>query len=143
MSEQQPIRVVLADDHQVVRRGIRDFLIEAGFQIEAEAADGEEAFELIARHVPDVAVLDIQMPQRSGIEVARLVRERGLPVGLLILTAYDDDPFVLAALEAGVNGYVLKTSDAEEIIQAVRDVHEGNQTSRRCTMWKLWSPLTC
>ncbi len=137
MSEQRPIRIVLADDHQVVRRGIRDFLIEAGFQIVAEAADGEQALELIARHEPDVAVLDIQMPKRSGIEVARLVREQGLPVGLLVLTAYDDDPFVLAALEAGVSGYVLKTADAEEIVQAVRDVNDGKAVLDRALVGQV------
>ena len=125
MSEQQPVRVVLADDHQVVRRGIRDFLIEGGIEVIAEAEDGEQALQLIIQHQPDVAVLDIQMPRRSGIEVARLVREENLPVGLLVLTAYDDDPFVLAALEAGVNGYVLKTADAEEIVRAVYAVYEG------------------
>jgi DNA-binding NarL/FixJ family response regulator len=121
----QPVRVLLADDHQVVRRGIKDFLIEGGFEIVAEAENGSEAFRLIEAQQPDVAVLDIQMPGRSGIEVARAVREKDLPVGLLILTAYDDDPFVLAALEAGVNGYVLKTADAEDIVQAVHDVYEG------------------
>ncbi len=122
---EQPIRVLLADDHQVVRRGIREFLLEAGIEVVAEAEDGEQALRLILERQPDVAMLDIQMPRYSGIEVARLVREQNLPVGLLILTSYDDDPFVMAALEAGVNGYVLKTSDAEEIVEAVRAVHEG------------------
>jgi DNA-binding NarL/FixJ family response regulator len=65
------------------------------------------------------------MPGRSGIEVARSVQEQNLPIGLLILTSYDDDPFILAALEAGVSGYVLKTADAEDIVQAVYDVYEG------------------
>lgn len=122
---EQPIRILLADDHQVVRRGIREFLSEAGIEVVAEAEDGEQALRLILEQRPDVAMLDIQMPRRSGIEVARLVREQNLPVGLLILTSYDDDPFVMAALEAGVNGYVLKTADAEEIVEAVHAVHEG------------------
>src|SRR3972149_12094467 len=125
MSNPRPIRVILADDHQVVRHGIRQFLVAAGIEVIAEAEDGEQAIQLIELHRPDVAVLDIQMPHKSGIEVARLVRERGLPVGLLVLTAYDDDPFVLAALEAGVNGFVLKTADIEEIVEAVRAVYEG------------------
>lgn len=122
---EQPIRVLLADDHQVVRRGIREFLLEAGMEVIAEAEDGERALRLILELQPDVAILDVQMPRRSGIEVARLVREQNLPIGLLILTSYDDDPFVMAALEAGVNGYVLKTAEAEEIVEAVHAVYEG------------------
>jgi DNA-binding NarL/FixJ family response regulator len=125
MTTEQPIHVVLADDHQVVRHGIRQFLSAAGIDVVAEAEDGEQALRLIEQHRPDVAVLDIQMPGHSGIEVARRVRARGVPVGLLILTAFDDDPFIMAALEAGVNGFVLKTADMEEIIAAVRAVHEG------------------
>lgn len=125
MTTDRPIHVVLADDHQVVRHGIRQFLSTAGINVVAEAEDGEQALRLIEQHHPDVAVLDIQMPGYSGIEVARRVRARGLPVGLLILTAFDDDPFIMAALEAGVNGFVLKTADMEEIIAAVRAVHEG------------------
>lgn len=125
MNQPHPIRVLLADDHQVVRRGIRDFLIEGGLEVVAEAEDGREALARIETLQPDVAILDLQMPHMSGIEVARAVRERRLPVGLLVLTAYDDDPFVMAALEAGVNGYVLKTSDAEDIVAAVQTVFEG------------------
>ena len=120
------IRVVLADDNAVVRKGIRDFLTEAGdIDVIAEASDGGEAIQLIDQLRPDVAVLDIQMPKRSGIDVCRHVRTQHWPIGILVLTAYDDDPYVLAVLQAGANGYVLKTADADEIIQAVRDVHEG------------------
>ena len=125
MTDHQPIRVLLADDHQVVRRGIRDILIDGGVEVVAEAGDGDEALRLIAERRPDVAVLDIQMPGRSGIDVARAVRAQRLPVGLLILTSYDDEPFVIAALEVGVNGYVMKTADAEEIVAAVQAVYEG------------------
>jgi DNA-binding NarL/FixJ family response regulator len=125
MNADQPIRVVLADDHQVVRHGIKLFLSAAGIDVVADAEDGEQALRLIEQHRPDVAVLDIQMPGCSGIEVARRVRAGGSPVGLLILTAFDDDPFIMAALEAGVNGFVLKTADMEEIIAAVQAVYEG------------------
>ncbi len=120
------IRVLLADDHQVVRRGIRDFLTESGdIEIVAEAENGDEAVRLIEQHHPDVAVLDVQMPGRSGIDVVRWVRDQNLPVGTLILTAYDDDPYLIAALEAGTMGYVMKTADADEIVRAVRSVYEG------------------
>ena len=121
-----PIRVVLADDHAVVRKGIRDFIEEAGdIVVVAEAADGDAALEAIRSERPDVAVLDIQMPRRTGIEVTRAVRDEHLSVGVLVLTAYDDDPYVQAVLEAGANGYVLKNASSEEIVQAVHTVYEG------------------
>jgi DNA-binding NarL/FixJ family response regulator len=121
-----PIRVLLADDHAVVRAGIRQFLEQADdIIVVAEADDGEMACELIAQHKPDVAVLDIQMPKATGIEVTRWVRANHRHVGVLVLTAYDDDPYVMAVLQAGANGYVLKTASPANILQAVRDVHEG------------------
>jgi DNA-binding NarL/FixJ family response regulator len=126
MTMSNPIRVVLADDHAVVRKGIRQFMEEAGdITVVAEAADGDAALEAIRREQPDVAVLDIQMPRRTGIEVTRAVRDERLPVGVLVLTAYDDDPYVQAVLEAGANGYVLKNASSDEIVQAVHTVNEG------------------
>ncbi|HOA25639.1 MAG TPA: response regulator transcription factor [Aggregatilineales bacterium] len=133
----QTIRVILADDHQVVRRGIKGFLKEAGIEVVAEAENGEQAVALIREHQPDVAVLDVRMPDFSGIEVARRVREAGSEAGLLILTAFDDEPYILAAIEAGVNGYVLKTADAEEIVQAVHDVHAGRSVLDRAVVGKV------
>jgi DNA-binding NarL/FixJ family response regulator len=120
------IRVLLADDHAVVRAGICQFLEQADdIQVIAQASDGLKAQELIQEHKPDVAVLDIQMPKATGIEVTRWVRANFREVGVLVLTAYDDDPYVMAVLQAGANGYVLKTSSPAEIVQAVRDVYEG------------------
>ncbi len=120
------IRVMLADDHAVVRAGIRQFLEQADdIEVVAEADDGEAAKALIEQHHPDVAVLDIQMPKASGIEVTRWIRVHHREVVVLILTAFDDDPYVMAVLQAGANGYVLKTASPEEIIRAVRDVHAG------------------
>jgi len=125
MSE-TPIRVVLADDHAVVRAGIRQFLEAAGdIEVVDEVDDGESAIASIQKFEPDVAVLDIQMPEKSGIEVTRWVRSDAPATGVLILTAYDDDPYILAVLQAGANGYVLKTADAADIVQAVRFVNEG------------------
>ena len=122
----EPIRVLLADDHAVVRAGIRQFLEHANdIRVIGEADDGEAAKSLIQENPPDVAVLDIQMPKASGIEVTRWIRAYHREVGVLILTAFDDDPYVLAVLQAGANGYVLKTASPLEIIQAVRDVHAG------------------
>lgn len=122
----EPIKVILADDHAVVRAGIRQFLEHAAdISIVAEADDGKIAQNLIAKHQPDVAVLDIQMPQASGIDVTRWIRANYRDIGVLVLTAHDDDPYVMAVLQAGANGYVLKTASPAEIVQAVRDVHEG------------------
>ena len=127
MTKSSQIRVLLADDHALVRAGICQFLEQADdINVVAEADDGQEAMALIEEHQPDVAVLDIQMPKASGIEVTRWVRGHHREVGVLILTAFDDDPYVMAVLQAGANGYVLKTASPKEIIRAVRDVHAGN-----------------
>jgi two-component system, NarL family, response regulator DevR len=124
--QKDSIRVLLADDHAVVRAGIRQFLEYADdILVIGEADDGEAAKRLIERDPPDVAVLDIQMPKASGIEVTRWIRAKYRQVGVLILSAFDDDPYVLAVLQAGANGYVLKTASPLEIIQAVRDVDAG------------------
>ena len=136
------IRVLLADDHIIVRQGVRQLLESSkDIQVIAEAADGEEARALIEKHLPDVAVLDIQMPKASGIEVTRWLRAHLPQIGVLILTAYDDDPYVMAVLQAGANGYVLKTSNADDLIQAVHDVNEGKSALDPSITKKLMSNL--
>jgi DNA-binding NarL/FixJ family response regulator len=126
MTTASPIRVVLADDHAVVRAGIRQFMeLAPDLLVVGEAEDGESAAALIQEQQPDVAVLDIQMPKMSGIELTRWVMANYRHIRVLVLTAYDDDPYVLTMLQAGANGYVLKTAPPGEIIQAVRDVHNG------------------
>jgi len=137
------IRVLLADDHAVVRAGIRQFLEHADdIEVVAEADDGEAAKMLIEQHQPDVAVLDIQMPKTSGIEVTRWIRANQRDVGVLILTAYDDDPYVMAVLQAGANGYVLKTASPREIIRAVRDVHVGNSALDASIVQKMMAQVS-
>lgn len=136
------IRILLADDHHIVRAGIRQLLEGTkDLQVVAEAGDGEEAQALIQKHKPDVAVLDIQMPKASGIEVTRWVRANLPEVGVLILTAYNDDPYVMAVLQAGANGYVLKTGQADDLIQAVRDVNEGKSALDPSITQKLMSSI--
>lgn len=136
------IKILLADDHQMVRAGIRQLLESTkDIQVIAEAGDGEEAQSLIQKHKPDVAVLDIQMPKATGIDVTRWVRSHLPEVGVLILTAYDDEPYVMAVLQAGANGYVLKTANADELIQAVHDVHEGKSALDPTITKKLMSNL--
>jgi DNA-binding NarL/FixJ family response regulator len=138
-----PIRVLLADDHAIVRAGIRQFLEHAGdIQVVAEADDGEMAKNLILQKQPDVAVLDIQMPKASGIDVTRWVRANSPEVGVLILTAFDDDPYVLAVLQAGANGYVLKTASPADLIKAVRDVNDGKSVLDPNVTQKLLSQLS-
>ena len=120
------IRVLLADDHVLVRQGIRQFLEdEADIEIIAEANDGAEAIRMIQEQQPDIAILDIHMPNVSGVEATRRIKEHFAKVRVLILTAYDDDPYVFALLQAGADGYVLKTASAEELVRAVRTVYKG------------------
>jgi DNA-binding NarL/FixJ family response regulator len=145
----EPITILLADDHAVVRVGIRQFLESAGdLRVVAEADDGDAARRLIAEHRPDVVVLDIQMPKATGIEVARWTRAEYPATGILILTAYDDDPYVRAGLAAGANGYVLKTAAPAEMIRAVRDVYEGKQVldpairARAVALDTIFEPLS-
>jgi len=121
------IRVLLADDHVLVRQGIRQFLEdEKDIQVIAEAGDGTEAIRLALEHRPDVVVLDIRMPEVTGVEATRRIKSQCPEVRVLILTAYDDDPYVFALLQAGADGYVLKTSSADELVRAVRAVHRGS-----------------
>jgi DNA-binding NarL/FixJ family response regulator len=137
------IRIVLADDHAVVRQGIRDFLEEQlDMQVLAEASDGAAAQTLIAEHRPDVAILDIRMPEASGIEVAAWVRQQALPVRVLVLTSYDDEPYIAAAVQAGANGYVLKDAQADQIVAAVRAVAAGQMAMKSELAHKLMSHLS-
>jgi DNA-binding NarL/FixJ family response regulator len=125
-SEPKTISVLLADDHAVVRKGIREFLEEDPIiEVLAEAGDGAEAWRLLAHHRPDVAILDIRMPEINGIELTRRIKGQYPQVRVLILTAYDDEPYVFALLRAGADGYVLKTASSDELLRAVKNVAGG------------------
>ncbi len=122
----KPIRLVLADDHAVVRKGIREFLEEdPTIRVVAEASDGAEALAAVAREQPEVAVFDIQMPRLNGLEATREVKKSWPDTRVLVVTAYDDDPYIFAALQAGANGYLLKTASSDEIVQAVHAIADG------------------
>ena len=139
---QTEIRVLLADDHVVVRAGIRKFLEQSGdIQVIGEASNGQEACALLEQLKPDVAVLDIQMPLMSGIEVTRWIRSQRLSTGILVLTAYDDEPYVQAVLQAGANGYVLKTAEPREIVDGVIDVYHGKSVLDATLAQKLITKL--
>ncbi len=124
----EPIRVLLADDHAVVRKGIREFLEEdGGVMVVAEAADGAEAVRLAGELRPDVAVLDMQMPGVNGIEATRQIKAAYPEIRVLILTAYDEDPYIFALLRAGADGYILKNADPDELGRAVKTVAAGGK----------------
>jgi DNA-binding NarL/FixJ family response regulator len=118
----------LADDHAVVRKGIREFLEEdAEIVVVAEVSNGVDAVRLVVEQRPTVAVLDIQMPGMNGIEATRQIKTLHPETRVLILTAYEEDPYVFALLRAGADGYVLKNSDADELVRAVKAVAGGGK----------------
>ena len=124
-----PISVVIADDHSLVRQGLRRYLEMAGdIDVLGEASNGTEVLRMIDNGTgePDIVLLDIRMPEMDGLETARRIRLRHPKVGIIILTAYDDRQFVVEAVRAGARGYVLKARDAEHLIQTVRLVAGGN-----------------
>jgi len=124
----EPIRVVIADDHAVVRQGIRIVLEEIpGLSVVGEARDGEEALTLVEELVPDLVLLDISMPGRTGIEVARELRTRGSEVGILVLSMHDNPEYVLEAVRVGADGYVLKDVSPAELRDAVQAVLGGKE----------------
>ena len=121
------IRVVIADDHSLVRQGVARYLDSSdGIGVVGEAATGTEIVRVVEEVRPDVALLDIRMPEMDGLEAARAIREARPEIGIVILTAYDDRHFVVEAVRAGARGYVLKTRDADTLIQTIRLVAEGN-----------------
>ena len=119
----EEITIVLADDHPILRRGLRQ-LIESqpGLRIVGEAADGQRALALVETHQPDIALLDLDMPELDGFAVARRVRELGLPTKVVVLTMHKDELHFRQAIDLGVRGYVLKDSAVSEVIDCLRTV---------------------
>lgn len=127
MTEEQ-IRVVVADDHTVVREGIR-YVLERipNLEVVGEAADGEEVFSLMEEARPNLLVLDISMPGKTGLEVARQLRAEGSEVAILILSMHENPEYVLEAVRAGADGYILKDVGPGELREAVEAVHGGKE----------------
>lgn len=122
----QEIRLVLADDHAVVRSGTRELLEQQpDLKIVGEASDGEEAVRLAGELQPDVVVMDVRMPKMTGVEATKKIKATYPTMRVLVLTAHDDDEYVFALLQAGANGYLLKTAEIEELVRAIRTVAAG------------------
>ena len=124
--EKKKIRILLADDHNIMRRGLRLLLErQPGFEVVGEAADGRQAVERAEATKPDVVVLDIAMPNMSGIEAAQRIRASLPHVAILILSMHSDEGYVLRALKAGAKGYLLKDSAENDLIEAIKAVSGG------------------
>ncbi len=120
------IRIVLADDHPLTRKGVAACIAEEeGMQLVGEAADGDSAWNLIQQFQPDIALLDIRMPGQDGIELARRIKDSGTPTKAIMLTSFDAQQYVLAALAAGAKGFIVKSSVAVELTQCIERVMNG------------------
>jgi|SRR5207249_8431739 len=122
---QQPVRLVLADDHAVVRQALGILLAGAGFEVVGEASNGEEAVVLVRERAPDVAVLDVVMPLLDGLEAARQILRTCPRTRVVLLTSRHDERLIFEAVQAGVQGYVQKAHEAKELIRAIREVAAG------------------
>lgn len=126
METRDRLKLLIADDHPLVREALRQALdSEEDMEVVAEAADGEEAVRLASEFKPDVAVMDIVMPKLNGIEATRKIKEIAPDIAILILTAYDDDEYVLGLLDAGAAGYLLKSARGRDLAGAIRAIKSG------------------
>jgi DNA-binding NarL/FixJ family response regulator len=122
----EKIRVILAEDYAIIREGTRRILdLHPDIEVVGEAEDGLQALELIKQLRPDVAILDIRMPKVNGIEVVREMNKYSPGTRALMLTAYDDDVYIMALMQAGATGYILKTAHENELVDAIRSVNAG------------------
>ena len=119
------LRILLADDHQILRHSLRALLEREGLEVVAEAEDGERAVEMAQSLRPDVAVLDLSMPRLNGIEAARTLTSAEGATRIVLLTVHREEHYVRAALKAGIMGYVLKTQASADLLQAIREVAGG------------------
>jgi DNA-binding NarL/FixJ family response regulator len=122
----KPVRILIVDDHEILRKGLSAlFKSRKGYQVVAEAANGFEAVEQTALVLPDVILMDLIMPLKNGVEATKEIRLKFPSIAILALTSFDDDRNTLAAIRAGVNGYVLKTSSPDELLNAIQLVRQG------------------
>lgn len=137
------IRVMLVDDQTLVRQGVRSLLgLAEGIEVAAEAVDGEDAIERIPDVAPDVLLLDMRMPKKSGLEVLRALSASGELPPTIILTTFDDDDIVLSGIQAGAKGYLLKDVDLEELVEAVRAVAAGKSIVKPAVTERMLAGLS-
>src|SRR5881409_438900 len=120
-----PLRIILGDDHLIVRQGLRSILEREAYTVLGEAGDGREALRLAQELRPDVAVLDLAMPLLNGLDAAREIARVSPQTKTILLTMHTENPYVMEALRAGVKGYLLKTQAAQDLVQAIREVSRG------------------
>lgn len=121
-----PIRILVADDHHIVRQGLVALLKTiTGFSVVAEASNGEEAIQCFERHQPDVTLMDLRMPRVSGVEAVAAIRSKNPAARVIVLTTFDGDEDIYRALQAGAKGYLLKGMSGDELINAIRTVSAG------------------
>ena len=120
-----PIKVLLADDHTLVRQGLKSLLEREGIQVVGEAQDGHEVLQLAAKLSPDVAVIDISMPILNGLDAARELKRSAPKTKTILLTRHDEDEYLIEALRAGVKGYILKNQAASDLVHAIQLVCRG------------------
>ena len=122
----EPIRIIIADDHKMVREGIRQLLeLDGEIIVAAEADDGVQCMEMIKEYQPDVLLLDINMPNKNGLEVLREIKNQGIHQKVLILTIHNEMEYLLRAIEIGVDGYVLKDSNSSVLKKAINTIWNG------------------
>jgi two-component system, NarL family, response regulator NreC len=125
---ENPIQVVLVDDHKVLRQGLRSLLDdEDDIQVVAEAGSAEEAIEQVISHDPDIVVMDLGLPGKSGLEAIKEIRSEGYSARIIVLSMHSGREFVMQALQAGSDGYVPKSSAHTDLLQAIRTVHQGKR----------------
>ena len=137
-SQQEVWRVVVVDDHELLRAGTRRILEDApAFRVVGEAEDGEGALTEIDQLVPDAVLVDIRLPTMNGIELARRIVATHPDMTVIILSAYDDEDYVRAALAAGVSGYLLKTTPSHELVDAITEACGGRRVLDRSVSARL------
>ncbi len=119
-------RVLLADDHALIRQGLKALLEKHGFQVVSEASDGQETVRSVEKTNPDVAIIDISMPILNGIDTARELKKSSPKTKVILLTQHDEDQYVTESLRAGVKGYVLKSQAADDLVHAIHEVCRGS-----------------